>query len=117
VDGEQELAGIHPAEMRRSELSAAAVRAANRYCHGDGLYLLVKKSGAKFWVVRYKVNGSELREAGLGRAGEGRNCVRLSEARAKAWVLFRQVKNGIDPLTARDAARLVSKALECRMRR
>ena len=100
--------------MRRTELSAAFVRNAKpgRYCDGDGLYLLAKKSGARFWVFRYKVNGSKLREAGFGRAGEGSNCVRLSEAREKASVLFRQVKSGIDPLVARDAVRAASKAAE-----
>jgi integrase len=51
-----------------------------------------------------------MREAGLGRAGEGRNCVRLSEAREKASVLFRQVRAGIDPLAARDTARASAKA-------
>src|SRR3984885_8636956 len=93
-------------------LSAQFVRTAKpgRYCDGDGLYLLVKKSGARFWVFRYKVNGSKLREAGLGRAGEGRNFVRLAEARDKASVLFRQVKNGIDPLAARDTAQAAAKA-------
>jgi integrase len=93
-------------------LSAQFVRTAKpgRYCDGDGLYLLVKKSGARFWVFRYKVNGSKLREAGLGRAGEGRNSVRLAEARDKASVLFRQVKNGIDPLAARDTAQAAAKA-------
>jgi hypothetical protein len=79
------------------------------HCDGDGLYLLIKKSGARFWVFRYKVNGS-IREAGLGRAGEERNCIRLSEARDKASILFRQVKNGIDPLAARDAAIAAAKA-------
>ncbi len=92
------------------DLSAAFVRSASpgRYCDGDGLYLLVKKSGARFWVFRYKVNGRP-REAGLGRAGEGRNSVRLAEAREKASVLFRQVKAAIDPLAARDAALAASK--------
>jgi hypothetical protein len=51
-----------------------------------------------------------MREAGLGRAGEGRNCVRLSEARDKASVLFRQVKSGIAPLAVRDAALASAKA-------
>jgi Arm DNA-binding domain len=80
--------------MIASGLSAQFVRTAKpgRYCDGDGLYLLVKKSGARFWVFRYKVNGSKLREAGLGRAGEGRNSVRLAEAREKASVLFRRSK-------------------------
>jgi integrase len=95
-----------------SGLSAQFVRTARpgRYCDGDGLYLLVKKSAQRFWVFRYKVNGSKLREAGLGRAGEGRNSVRLSEARDKASILFRQVKSGIDPLSAKEALAAVAKA-------
>jgi hypothetical protein len=98
--------------MANSRLSAAFVRTAKpgRYCDGDGLYLLKKKSGARFWVFRYKIDGGTLREAGLGRAGEERNCVRLSEARDKASILFRQVKNGIDPLAARAAAIATAKA-------
>jgi hypothetical protein len=98
--------------MSGAELSAAFVRTAKpgRYCDGDGLYLLVKKSGARFWVYRYRLRGEKMREAGLGRAGEGRNCVRLSEAREKASVLFRQVKSGIDPLVVRDAALAAAKA-------
>jgi integrase len=98
--------------MIASGLSAQFVRTAKpgRYCDGDGLYLLVKKSGARFWVFRYKVNGSKLREAGLGRAGEGRNSVRLAEAREKASTLFRQVKSGIDPLSAREAMAAAAKA-------
>jgi integrase len=98
--------------MPGAELSAAFVRTAKpgRYCDGDGLYLLVKKSGARFWVYRYRLRGEKMREAGLGRAGEGRNCVRLSEAREKASVLFRQVKSGIDPLVVRDAALAAAKA-------
>jgi integrase len=98
--------------MAASGLSAQFVRTAKpgRYCDGDGLYLLVKKSGARFWVFRYKVNGSKLREAGLGRAGEGRNSVRLTEARDKASILFRQVKNGVDPLSAREIMEAEAKA-------
>jgi integrase len=98
--------------LRGTELSAAFVRTAKsgRYCDGDGLYLLVKKSGARFWVFRYKLNGGKQREAGLGRAGDGRNCVRLAEAREKASILFRQVRSGIDPLAAREAASAAAKA-------
>jgi integrase len=97
--------------MPGAGLSAAFVRSASpgRYCDGDGLYLLVKKSGARFWVFRYKVSRKP-REAGLGRAGEGRNSVRLAEAREKASVLFRQVRAGVDPLAARDAALAATKS-------
>ena len=100
--------------MAVRELSAAFVRTAGpgRYCDGDGLYLLVKKTGKRFWIFRYKINGSKLREAGLGRAGEARNCVRLAEAREKASALFRQVKAGIDPLAARNVALAASKAAQ-----
>src|SRR5580700_4941325 len=98
--------------MSGTGLSAAFVRSAKpgRHCDGDGLYLLVKKSGARFWIFRYRLHSAKMREAGLGRAGEGRNCVRLSEAREKASVLFRQVRAGIDPLAARDATRASAKA-------
>jgi integrase len=98
--------------MPGTQLTAAFVRAAKpgRYGDGDGLYLLVKKSGARFWVFRYRLHRARMREAGLGRAGEGRNCVRLSDAREKASDLFKQVKSGIDPLVARDAARAAEQA-------
>lgn len=98
--------------MSVERLSAAKVDGAKpgRYCDGDGLYLLVKKTGARFWVFRYRPKGGKLREAGLGRAGKGRNAVTLAEARDKASVLFRQVKAGIDPLAARDAAAAAEKA-------
>ena len=100
--------------MARRELSAAFVRTAGpgRHCDGDGLYLLVKKTGGRFWVFRYRVTGTKMREAGLGRAGESKNCVRLAEAREKAATLFRQVKAGVDPLAARDAALVASKAAQ-----
>ncbi len=100
--------------MTRRELSAAFVRTAGpgRHCDGDGLYLLVKKTGRRFWIFRYKVTGTKTREAGLGRAGESKKCVRLAEAREKAATLFRQVKAGVDPLTARDAALAASKAAQ-----
>ena len=92
--------------MSRKALSAAFVRSAQpgRYCDGDGLDLLVKKTGKKFWVFRFKPKGGKSREMGLGRAGEARNCVMLAEARDKASVLFKQVKAGLDPLQARDAS-------------
>ncbi len=100
--------------MAKQSLSAAFIRSAKpgRYCDGDGLYLLVRKSGNRFWVFRYKVSGGKPREAGLGRAGDGRNCVKLSDARDRASTLFRQVKAGIDPLAVRDAAKAAHRAAE-----
>ena len=98
--------------MLSKALSAAFVRSAQpgRYCDGDGLYLLVKKTGKKFWVFRFKPKGGKPHEMGLGRAGEGHNCVMLAEARNKASVLFKQVKAGSDPLHIRDEAIAAKKA-------
>jgi hypothetical protein len=50
------------------------------------------------------------KRGGLARAGEERNCVRVYEAGNKPSALFRQVKKGIDPLTAREAASAAAKA-------
>lgn len=98
--------------MKKFALSAQFVRSAppGRYCDGDGLYLLVKKNLTKSWIFRYRVRGAKSREMGLGRAGEGRNCVLLAEAREKASSNWRLVKAGLDPLDARDAALAEQKA-------
>lgn len=100
--------------MAITPLTAAFVRSAppGRYCDGDGLYLLVKKTGARYWVFRFRVNGGKPREYGLGRAGEGRNAKKLAQAREEASALFRQVKVGTDPLAARDAALAAARAAE-----
>ncbi len=73
-----------------------------RYGDGDGLYLLVKKPEAAFWVFRYQTAG-RMREAGLGRA-RGRNAVTLAEARKAATELRAVVRAGRDPLAEREAA-------------
>ncbi|WP_320109531.1 tyrosine-type recombinase/integrase [Bosea sp. NBC_00550] len=97
-----------------SELSAAFVRSAGpgRYCDGDCLWLLVKPNLSRYWAFRYKPAGGKLREMGLGRAGEGRNEIRLSEAREKATDLYKKVKAGVDPLAERDAAKAAGKAIQ-----
>jgi hypothetical protein len=94
------------------ELSAAFVRTAGpgRYCDGDCLWLLVKPNGSRYWVLRYKPTGSKLREMGLGRAGEGRNDVRLAEAREKATDIYKKVKAGVDPLAERESAKVATAA-------
>lgn len=93
-------------------LTAAKVRIAKpgRYGDGDGLYLLVRTEEQRFWVFRYKPKGGKLREMGLGRAGAGRNCVSLAEARDKASLLFAQVRAGLDPLAERESSEAAAKA-------
>lgn len=70
-----------------------------RHGDGGGLYLLVRDSGSRFWLFRYKVDG-KMREMGLGPAS-GSGAVTLADARAKAADLMKQVRAKVDPLEAR----------------
>jgi hypothetical protein len=113
---------------RAAGLTAAKVLIAKpgRYGDGDGLYLVVRDNGTRFWVFRYTPKGGKLREMGLGRAPAGkkanadstprekgpvdRNAVSLSDARDRASVLYQMVRGGIDPLAQRDADAAAAKA-------
>lgn len=70
-----------------------------RHADGQGLYLLVKDSGAKSWVFRFMLKGTA-RDLGLGPA-TGPDAVALTAARDKAAALRLEVKAGIDPLLER----------------
>jgi hypothetical protein len=67
-----------------------------RHCDGNGLYLVVDRSGAKRWVLRIVVKGRR-RDIGLG----GASLVSLSEAREKAKAVRKIAREGGDPLAAR----------------
>jgi integrase len=71
--------------------------------------LLVRDTGARFWLLRYSLNGKR-REAGLGRAGEGPGDVTLAEARQKTADMRKMIKAGIDPLDQREAEAAAQKA-------
>ncbi|WP_205481317.1 tyrosine-type recombinase/integrase [Sphingomonas arenae] len=71
---------------------------AGRHADGNGLYLLVKDSGARSWVFRFMLKGKS-RDIGLGPAGSGG--VSLAAARDLASALRLKVKAGIDPLQER----------------
>ena len=90
---------------RAAGLTAAAVKAAKpgRYGDGNGLYLLVRPAGGKFWLFRYTPQGAKMREMGLGRAGYSDGEVPLADAREVAGQLIKQVRAGIDPLAQREA--------------
>ena len=65
-----------------------------RYPDGDGLYLVVAKSGSRSWTLRTTVDGRQ-REFGLGSAKK----VSLKAARASARAKREQIDHGVD-LTA-----------------
>ena len=74
-----------------------------RYSDGGGLYLVVRKSsregemGSKAWVLRFTIDGRK-RDLGLGAAQD----VTLAQARELAVEARALVKNGIDPIEAKD---------------
>lgn len=81
-------------------LTEAAIKNAKPGRHADGrgigLMLLVRDSGAKFWVQRLTANGKR-REIGHGRWPD----VGLAEARRAALAAFDAAAQGIDPVAAR----------------
>jgi integrase len=92
-------------------LTAATVKHAKpgRYGDGGGLFLLVKDTGKRSWLFRYKL-AEKARDMGLGTAG-GPAAVTLAEARTKAAALLRMVKAGIDPLAERERVAAENAAL------
>lgn len=65
-----------------------------------GLVLFVHASGARSWVLRYKI-GSVRRDMGLGSYED----VTLAEARAVAGVARAKIKAAVDPIDERRAAK------------
>lgn len=81
---------------RLSARSVATIAKPGRHADGDGLYLVVDKSGAKRWVFLFR-RGGKLREMGLGGAAR----VALAEARAQAAEIRKQLAAGLDPVAER----------------
>lgn len=84
------------------KLSATAVKAASvpgRLGDGDGLFLVVKPSGTKSWMVRVQKHGNR-RDFGLGSASK----VSLAVARERAREVRTWVELGLDPLFERRKA-------------
>jgi len=110
------------------KLSALTVRSAKagRHADGDGLYLLVKPTGARSWLLRVQVDGRR-RDVGLGSVDTSarrpddptndvpilqRRVLSLSEAREKAAVLRRLAKAGRNVIAERDKDRRTSRTFK-----
>lgn len=72
-------------------------KAAGYHADGNGLYLSIKPSGAKSWILRYMVAG-KAREMGLG----GYPAFGLADARQRRDSERKRLADGIDPIAARD---------------
>ncbi len=80
-------------------LAVREVETAGPGRHGDGrgLYLIVKVSGSKSWVLRYQIKGRR-RDMGLGSYPT----VGLAKARQRRHEAHQLISDGIDPLTHRE---------------
>ena len=96
--------------MRNSnQLTARAVsskKEPGRYGDGGGLYLQVSKFGTKSWIYRYMLDG-RARHMGLGAI----DLVSLAEARDTARECRKLLREGNDPIEARNA-NLMARRLE-----
>jgi integrase len=89
-----------------ARLSERGVKTAKpgRHSDGDGLHLVVSKTGRKKWVLRYQ-RGGVRRDKGLGSYPD----VGLKEARSKAGSDRSLIAKGLDPIDHQRAARKTSK--------
>ena len=71
---------------------------------GEGLRLMVKSDGRKYWILRFQLNGKR-RDMSLG-AYPG---VSLKAARMEASARRKQLMAGDDPLAVRDAERIAKR--------
>jgi integrase len=91
-----------------NKLSAVALKKKLRpgkYGDGGGLYLSVRPNGNAYWIFHYMLDGQK-HGMGLG----GLRTVSLKEAREAARDYRQQLRDGIDPLTARRAQVAANKA-------
>lgn len=95
-------------------LTVLKVRTARpgRHCDGRGLYLFVRPSGSRSWVLRMQFKGSR-RDFGLGPAHD----VLLSDARCLAIELRKMVRAGKDPVKERGLRRASAPTFEMATRR
>lgn len=79
-----------------SSITTKNAKDPGRYGDGDGLFLVVGKSGSKSWIVRVQKHGRR-RDIGLGSLSK----VPLKLARERAAHVRSQVEVGIDPVAER----------------
>src|ERR671913_2028619 len=93
------------AVKRLSARAVATVTEPGRHADGDGLYLVVDRSGAKRWLFLFRWGG-KLKEMGLG----GLSAVSLAKARDAAAEARRVVASGRNPIEVRRAAAAAQKS-------
>jgi len=89
---------------RLTDRTVKALQSAGYHADGNGLYLCVKPSGAKSWILRYMIGG-KAREMGLG----GYPVFGLADARKKRDSERKRVSEGVDPIATREALQVAGK--------
>jgi integrase len=92
-----------------AKLNVKSVMSAKPGRHGDGggLYLIVKPTLARSWILRVVVDGRR-RDIGLGSIAK----LSLAEARERAAELRKHALNGRDPVTERDRKEFIPKTFK-----
>lgn len=92
------------ADGKLTSLAVSKMKKLGHHNDGGGLYLRVAE-GRKSWMFRYKTAG-KTHWQGLGPVAD----IELSEAREAARQCRRQLRDGIDPIEARRAAKAAALA-------
>ena len=85
--------------MKLTALKVKSLREPGKYGDGNGLWLVIGKTGTKAWTVRVTVDGRR-REIGLGTFPD----VSLAEARKKALAERQAASSGRDTIAERERA-------------
>lgn len=83
-------------------LKVKALKEVGRHPDGDGLYLWIKETGARSWILRIQVDGKR-RDFGLGSEKE----TSLAEARERAAEKRKQYRSGVDPVAAKRERKVI----------
>jgi len=98
------------ASAKLSARTVATLSEPGLYGDGNGLWLQISRWGTKSWIFRFTMNG-KTRDMGLGPL----HTVGLADARKAAEACRIQVRDGIDPIERRKAARLARMASEAKI--
>ena len=88
--------GRHVALTAKQVAALARAGEPVRKSDGKGLYFVVPDSGGPYWALRYS-SGGKRKQMTLGQYSD----ISLADARTEAEVLKRELRQGVDPLIAK----------------
>jgi integrase len=92
-------------------IKVQSLRQPGYYSDGGNLYFRLADSGSRGWIFRFvSPTRGKTRDMGLGSYPD----VSLAKARELATECRQKVKNGVDPIAARDASRAAAKVADAK---